>query len=278
MGKNKRKKKRIKKLIRSLFLLALIFAGLVSFCLFTPFFNLSKIAVTGCERLSESEVIEAAELPLGENIYKISKRKTIKKLSALPEIEDVKISRIPFSKIKIKIKETHPAFVFKTTDGYAEVDPNGKVMNLRTDIENSELPQILGIEAENSEISKKITVQDTIKFDIIMENLSLLREKGIISEMQSIDFSDLSSTEGYLKSGTKVIFGKLTDLDYKLSVLLAIMPQIDNSPGAYIDLTTPSNAFYGRIEEEKDEAEDSSISSDSQKAENEETSQGGNDE
>ncbi len=253
MRKNKRRKKRAKRLLKSFIILLLLAASIISFCLFTPFFNLTKITVSGCSQLTNDEIITASGIIYGENIFKISKKEVYEKLSAIPEVSSVKMRRIPLSHIKLNITETHPAFIFKAKNGYAAVDPTAKVMYILDSTEDTELPLVLGIEAEESEISKKISVQDTIKFDIILENLTLLREKGISEEMSEIDFTDLSSIQGYLKGGAKVIFGKLTDIDYKLSVLLAILPQIDSSRGAYIDLSTPSNAFYGRVEDKPEE-------------------------
>lgn len=261
MKKNKRRKKRSKKLVKFFVILILLFSGIISFCLFTPFFNLTEVIVTGAEQISEEQIIASSNLIYGENIFKINKSEVAKSIKGFPEIESVKISRKPFSKIQISVTETYPHYIFKSTGGYVVTNENAKVMRILESTEGVELPLILGIEAENAKISEKMSVQDTIKFDIIVENLNLLMEKGIINELSAIDFTDLSSTEGYLKGGAKVIFGKLTDLDYKLSVLLAVLPQIDASPGAYIDLTTPSNAFYGREEEtaqaESTETEDS---------------------
>ena len=254
MRKNKRRKKRAKRLLRSFIILMLLAASIISFCLFTPFFNLTKITVSGCSQLTNDEIITASGIIYGENIFKISKKKVYENLSAIPEVSSVKMRRIPLSHIKLNITETHPAFIFKAKNGYAAVDPTGKVMYILDSVNDAEFPLILGIEAENAKISEKISVQDTIKFDIILENLTLLREKGISEEMSEIDFSDLSSIQGYLKGGAKVIFGKLTDIDYKLSVLLAILPQIDSTSGAYIDLSTPSNAFYGRVDDIPKEA------------------------
>lgn len=254
MRKNKRRKKRAKKLLRFFILLALLAGGVISFCLFTPFFNLTEISVTGCEHLTSSEIIDASQIPYGENIFKINKKEVYKRISAIPRVNTVKLRRIPLTKIRINITETYPAFVFKANGAFAVTDHTGKVMEIKDSADNVNLPLISGIEAENAKISEKISVQDSIKFDIILDNLTILREKGIISELSEIDFSDLSSTQGYLKGGAKVIFGKLTDLEYKLSVLLAILPQIDAGEGAYIDLTTPSNAYYGRVEDLKTKA------------------------
>lgn len=248
----KRRKKRSKRLFRSFILLLLIAVCAISFCLFSPFFNLAQIEITGNDQLSTEQIEAASGISYGENIFKINKKSVYKNLFKLPEIASVKMRRIPLTKIKLTVKETYPRFIFTAKEGYVVTDENGKAMRLISDVSEEELPLVLGIEAENINISEKISVQDGVKFDIIIENLALLQEKGILEEMSEIDFSDLSSTQGRLKSGAKVIFGKLTDLEYKLSVMLAVLPQIDSSSGAYLDLTTPSNAFYGRIEETKE--------------------------
>lgn len=267
MNKKRNKNKKAKKFVKFLVTLLLLCAAVISFCLFTPFFNLKEVSVVGTENLSHQEVVQVGQLPFGENIFKISKKDVCEKISRLPEVETVNMTRIPFSKIKITIKETHAVYAFKTTSGYVYTDRTGKIMKILDEFDESELPVVLGIEGELPKISEKMTVQDGVKFDIILDNLSILLDKGITDELSEIDFSDLSSLVGRLKSGAKVIFGRLDDLDYKLSVLLAILPQVDANEDTYIDLTTPSNAFYGRLEDRiaKSDAEDPSSVSDAEK-------------
>ena len=72
MKKNKRRKKRSKKLVKFFVILILLFSGIISFCLFTPFFNLTEVIVTGAEQISEEQIIASSNLIYGENIFKIN--------------------------------------------------------------------------------------------------------------------------------------------------------------------------------------------------------------
>ena len=254
MKKPRKKKSRAKRLLRSFIILVVFAAGIISFCLFTPIFNISRAEVRGCEQLTAEQVEAAAQIEYGKNIFQFNTKAACEKILALPQADTVKISRRPLSVLKITVTETYPALAFSYMDGAVITNSAGKAMELCQTPDSLTYPLIKGIDIENIEISKKIAVQDTIKFDIIIANVDILRDKGILDELASVDFSDLSSAFGYLHNGVKVIFGKLTDLDYKISMLMAVLPQIDATPGAYIDLTNPQNAFYGR-EEEKPAAE-----------------------
>ena len=66
--------------------------------------------------------------------------------------------------------------------------------------------------------------------------------------MQRIDFSDITNISATYQEGFRVNFAKFDNMDYKMKMLKAILPQVDRSPGTYIDLTTPSKVFTGREE------------------------------
>ena len=245
-----KQRKRRKRIIfrRRVLLLLLILAIIISICLFTPFFNVKSVEVTGNEVMKAEDILSAASIPLDINTFKIRKSAVKKALLQFPEIETVKIRRKLPSKVILDVKETRECMYFPFMTGYAVTNENGKVMSLSDTAELPDLLFITGLEIKNAEICKKISVQDEVTFDIIMETMEKFRNAGLHTEMKSCHFDNLSDICVYFKDGTKIIFGKTADMDYKISVLTNILPKIDRTEGAYIDLTTPSHTIYGILD------------------------------
>ena len=223
----------------------LLVAAVISVCLFTPFFNVKTIEVRGNEAVSSEQITEAVGLAPETNIFKLRKKNVRAAVCKIPEIEAVTVSRRLPNKLRLTVTETAPVLYFPYATGFAVTNEKGRVMALTDDSSSLDLLQITGLEIKNAEICEKISVQDMVKFDIILDTVKQLQDKGLLSDLRSCHFDSLSDFYAYLKDGTKIIFGKTTDLDYKISVLSAVLPQVNREEGAYIDLTTPSRAVYG---------------------------------
>ncbi len=250
MSAKQKRKRKLAIMRRRFFLFLLLFAAILSLLLFTPWFNIKTIEVTGNELIAQEQILEASAISKGANIFRINKRAAKKALLKIPEIDSVTINRRLSMKVCISVVETKPRLYFPYLSGYVITNENGKVLALKDDISSLELLNITGLEIKNAEICEKIAVQDMVKFDIIIDTLRLLQEKGLLSEMRSGHFDDLSDVYFYLTDGTKIIFGKTTEMEYKISVLSNILPMVNRTEGSYIDLTTPSRAVYGTLDEE----------------------------
>ncbi len=243
-AKQKRKRKRAI-LRRRLLLLCFLAAVIISVCLFTPVFNIKTVEVRGNSAISQEQIIEAVNLAPETNLFKVRKKQVRAAVLKIPEIETITVSRRLPNKLRLTVTETAPMLYFPYATGFAVTNQNGRVMALTDDSSSLDFLYITGLEIKNAEICEKISVQDTVKFDIIIDAVSQLQNKGFLTDMRSCHFDNLSDCYAYLKDGTKIIFGKTTDLDYKLSVLATVLPQVNRTEGAYIDLTTPSRAVYG---------------------------------
>ena len=63
-----------------------LFAVWAAYSFSTPAFSLEKIEITGLDRLSEEEVLQALQLTLGENILKIKISQLEERLLNLPRV------------------------------------------------------------------------------------------------------------------------------------------------------------------------------------------------
>ncbi|MBQ4515839.1 MAG: FtsQ-type POTRA domain-containing protein [Clostridia bacterium] len=246
--KKKRKKSRVQRLKRSFILLLLLIIAVSCVCLFAPVFNITEVMVEGNAQVTDEEILDRTSIVVGSNIFKMNKKSVKKGLKSLAYLDTIKISRRLPSKIKISVTESYAELIFPHATGYLVSDSEGKLLEVISDCEGWEVPHILGVEIDNFEISEKISVQDEVKFDIIFDCIRYLKEKGHLSQLKELDFTDISNIWVKYKEGHKVNFAKFEDMEYKMKMLEAIMPQVDRSEGTYIDLTTPSKVFTGKIE------------------------------
>ncbi len=247
--KQLRKKKLALLRLRLILFLIIALIGL-GVCVFTPIFNIKTVEVTGNEQVSTEKIIQTAAIPEKINMFKVNKKKIEKALLQYPEIESVTIRRGLPPKIKLEIKETHAALLFPYMRGYAATDINGKVMAHFEIADGLQLLKITGVKTNNAEICKKIQVQDEATYEIIMNVLSILQEKDLLTEMRSAHFDNPADIHFYTNEGVKVIFGKVEDMEYKASMLANVLPQVNRAEDSYIDLTNPSRTVYGTIDPE----------------------------
>ena len=258
---SQKQKKRVKLRRRRLcFLLTLLLAAsAISICLFAPFFNVKTIEVKGNNVISTEQILERAAIPDGSNIFRVNTKKVKKALLNIPEIDAVRIRRALPSKIRLEITETKPAMYFSYMTGYVITNESGRVMATVDKVDDQNLLNITGLEIKKAELCKKISVQDDDKFDIIIGTISAFSRVGILQEFRSFHLDDMQNVHAFLHDGTKIIFGNVKDMDYKLSMLTKVLVQVNRTEGAYIDLTTPEKTYYGVNEpepEETDEGED----------------------
>lgn len=252
MGKQQKKRTK-RKFGRVITVLLLLVIASVSFCLFAPFFHITDITVEGNALVGTDEVLDRVNLALGTNIFKINKKSIKESLASLAYLDTVTVRRKLPSTVRICVTECTAALMFPYTSGYLITDESGKVLEEVSEDSGWELTQILGVEIENAEISKKITVQDGAKFDIILNCIEYFQTNGQLEQMERIDFSDITNISATYREGFRVNFARFDDMDYKMKMLNAVLPQINRSPGTYVDLTTPSRVFTGHEEPESSE-------------------------
>ncbi len=270
LSPNQKKRAKLKKRRLCVMFILLLIAATISICLFTPFFNVKTLEVKGNSEISAEQILETAAIPNGINIFRVNTKKVKKALLNIPEIDSVRVRRLVPSKLRLEVTETKAVMYFSFTSGYVITNEKGRVMAKVDTIENPNLLNITGLEIKNAEICKKVSVQDTDKFDIILNTIDALSRAGLLQEIRSGHFDDMQNVHFFLHDGTKIIFGKMADLDYKLSVLTKVLVQVNRTEGAYIDLTTPERTYYGVIEPEEPE-EGEEATSDAEQPEGEQT-------
>ena len=153
--KNSYRKKRRQirhRLLRALqfFLLCLAFAALSMLCvlgyralLSSPLLQVTRIQVSGCQRLDPQAVIQQAEIPSGVNILSLDLKDVSHRLTNHPWVATALVSREIPDRIRIEIKERSPVVLVKGPQFYL-MDPQGVCFARAVPGEHPGLPIITG--------------------------------------------------------------------------------------------------------------------------------------
>ncbi|MBQ3226409.1 MAG: FtsQ-type POTRA domain-containing protein [Clostridia bacterium] len=255
MAKTQKKKRYKFNKIRGIAVLCLLLAtGLLCFCLFSPIFNITNISMHGNAMVSTEEIYERVAYLEGTNIFKINQGKIADTLRPLAYLDTIEIKRNLPSALEIHVTECSAELVFPYMTGYLLTDGKAKVLEEISDHSGWGLPVVYGADITEEKISEKITVQDDVKFDIILNCIDYLKKKEHLPQIRSMDFSDITNIWVTYQDGYRVNFAKFEDMERKMQMLDIVLPQVDRSEGTYIDLTNPSKVFTGK-EEPKPEPE-----------------------
>lgn len=224
---SKRRKRRRGVLLRPFAYLIMIAAMLAGI---SAFFKVSNITVAGNQRYTPGEIISASGIENGESLFFINTFKATGKLfSALPYIDEAKITRKLPDTIIITVEESYPLASVCVSGSYYILDKNCNILE-KTDYSGSiGTIAVTGIEPILPTVGGKLELEqpDSLKLNYLTELLSLvLEDKQLYKDISEIDTSSIANfTFRYMDRFT-VELGKYERLDIKLDKLDSIMQYI----------------------------------------------------
>ncbi|MBR4874543.1 MAG: FtsQ-type POTRA domain-containing protein [Clostridia bacterium] len=239
----KRKIRQRQILILSIFVVVI----LLCVCLFTPIFGISQISVTGNTIIASEDIIAASGIENGENVFRISGRKVVKALKKITYIEDAKVRRKFPARIIIDVDEATQDLIFDMPNEFAVATIEGRVLENLSDVTELTAPIVYGIDIKKAEISKKIEAEDEQGLDEHLERLKCFKEAPFWAEIDEFYVSDISNFIMYMKSGMKVTFGSVDNIEglkRKIKLMSKILEQVTQSERSYLDLTE-DKGYYG---------------------------------
>lgn len=250
--KYKRKIKRRRIAVLSVFVAVLI----LCVCLFTPLFAITEINVTGNAYLVADDVIKTSGIEKGENVFRISERKAVKALSALPYVEGANIRRRFPAKIEIAIDEAKQDIIIDTENEFVVITMNGRVLEKTEDVSELTAPIVYGHDVKEAEPAKTIKPENEDKYNRNISYLKSFYETDFWKDIDEFYADDESNFMVTMKSGMKITFGiieTLESMQRKIKMVEKILPQVEQTKMSYLDLTTDKGYFGEYTEEELEE-------------------------
>ncbi|MBV8366599.1 MAG: FtsQ-type POTRA domain-containing protein [Candidatus Eremiobacteraeota bacterium] len=200
-----------------------------------PRFALDDVAVDGARRLPSADIIAAAALPHGRNVWLLDSGAASRAIERLPWVASATIARAWPNKVTIIVSERVPAARMALPGGaQALVDTGGRVLGYATGTSDQTLPllMIAPLPADAGVPGAQLggtTVGESLE---AMQQLSAL---GV--RMTEVRDEPVTGFSAFTHSGVWVVFGDLQDLARKVELYDAIVKRVvQPSAVDYIDV------------------------------------------
>ena len=249
--RRKRRKTKMKRRL-TVFVFLFLCAAVILTVLKAPFFNIKSIECVGQEKLSRKEILKAADIDTGTNVFSVNIESVKRKVAAIPAVSDSNVRRIFPNKIKIWVRECKEAGYISLNGQIAVVDPNGKIIKIVSDDEETKagMAEILGIEAVTDKPGNIISAEEDIVARELYECMGTLDKLGMLDKVSLIDLSDASDLKIGYDNRLEIYLGRYENLEYKLTFVGKVIAEnISDYEKAKLDYRG-DKLYVGPVEEE----------------------------
>ena len=252
--RNLRKRRRNRNILRSLFLLIVLGITVFALVFMTPIFNITSVNLVktntqadGSEFLDGQAVIDAAAITVGENMFKTDLKFSKKQIENLPYADNVVVKRKLFPKphIEIRVGESERFAQIQEMNQYVCIDKNMKVLEFDS-VPFENVVTVKEINIVKSEISKKLEIDESDKFDIIRVYMYELKENDLLKSVSYISY-DTSSRKIIFDYGDKLTVEIVDSLNYKRNLLhlkRVLEQEMDKNAVGTIEISVDGYAVY----------------------------------
>lgn len=215
----------VKWLIKWTILLLALGASIIMFMM-SPLFDLSEVQVLNNEKLSSETIVSLSELNIGENIYKVTKRKLINKIKQNPYIESVKIERKLPNKIAITIKERKPTYMLEYANSYVYINNQGYILEISE--QRLECPIIMGYTTKEDSIKpgNRLNEEDLEKLSVVLKIVETANGNEIGNLITRINIADKQNYTLILENEKKIVYlGDASNLSNRIPHLKVILKE-----------------------------------------------------
>lgn len=191
-----------------------------------PYFSVTDVLVEGNYNV-ETKYVRELIGAYGENIFIFNKNKSEKLLAQNPYIKEVVITKKYPKTVIISIKERRPsAYIEDTPDSFLYIDENGMVLDVLNQIKNN-LPIIVGLKFSKYSIGEILKVENMGSFETIVTLAQLFNNYDMSKEIAKVDVTNENDIHLYIYQ-IDVIFGSVSEADFKLRKIKAVLQEIPN--------------------------------------------------
>lgn len=213
----------------------------------TLFFRIRTIDVSGSQRYSAQEIIDAAEVQVGDNMFLMNKYRAAERIrAALPYIETVQFRRDMPDGLRIIVTEcTDPAAIVQDGKAYLLCDTGTIVDDVAASAAKKRI-QVKGLTLVEPVVGQPAQAAEGQELALtqLLALMQALDERGMGGDVTLIDMSDPAQlTLGYL-GRFNVYFPWDTDYGYKLDYLLAVVEKLEANEKGVINMMQEGKARF----------------------------------
>ena len=175
-NKYKKRRKR-RKQIKVVFVLLIILSIAFLIVAHQPKFHIKKIIVEGNNQMTQSQIINDANVKEGDSIFKMNTFLREHKMKKNPFYSSVNIKRKLPDQVIITVEERKPTIAFPYGERYVLINSDGIVMKLSE--KNPKLAEIVGVTIKSMERGKVLKTNDDELFRKSLDFLVMVEENDL---------------------------------------------------------------------------------------------------
>ena len=193
------------------------------------FLQVGTIEVEGNTHYTSQEIIQAAGIEEGDNLFFINRFSAVSGIMAkLPYVESVEIATQLPGTVIIEITESQ---------GWI-MDRSCKILTQGTQQDTSGLIRVTGITPANPSVNKTLSVEgDAAAIDTLSEMLDQVQRRGLAGVIDYIDLTDLSAPVMSYGGRFTVLFGSAETIDYQFGKLVSAVSQLTSYDRGTLDVS-----------------------------------------
>ncbi|CAM2803128.1 FtsQ-type POTRA domain-containing protein [Hathewaya histolytica] len=188
LKRRKKKKKRKNLVLMSLFLISI----LTTMCLKLPQFLIKSVEVGKTKNLDRNLIQIIGEKAKNKNIFLLDKNSLESEIKQNKYVKDIKIKRKFPNKIFIDITENDSEMYLKGKDNYLIIDSNGNLLDIKKDIKNMSLLELMGFK-ETDIKNNSIQFKDNRQKEILYSILELSKKNKSGYNITGVDVHNVTS-------------------------------------------------------------------------------------
>lgn len=213
----------------------------------TLFFRIRTIQVSGNDRYTREEIISAAEVKEGDNLFLMNKYNAAERIrKALPYIETVQFRRMLPDGLSIVVTEcADPAAVVQDGKAYLLCDTGNIVDEMAASAARGRM-QVKGLTLTGPAVGTQAQAAEgqELTLERLLELMKALDSRGMTGNVSQLDMSDASQLTLRYLDRFDVYFPWDADYGYKLDYLLAVVEKLEGNEKGIINMMQEGKARF----------------------------------
>ena len=206
----------------------------------TLFFRVNTIVVTGQERYTQDQIIEASGVGMDDNLFLLNKYAVAGNIrTALPYVDEIRINRKLPDTLLIEIKECGTPMAV-VQDGFAWlVSPSGRVVEQLDAVQAEGYAVISGCTLLAPSVGTRLALatEYAAQQQSLLDLMAALEAAGLTEQVQAIRLDDLSMLVMEYAGRFSVELPYGADYERKLRALVQVVEQLETNQTGTIQMT-----------------------------------------
>ena len=216
--------------------------------MFSPFFYLREIIITGDNTVSQSEITGRLEVSPSTNLLFFNTRTARRRVMENLYIADVSFRRDLPGRLYVQVRERRlAAYVQHSPGSFLYIDEQGRVLEVRS-VTSGRLPIVEGLDFTRWSLGEILEVPDSNAFNIVTLYAQLIYRHNLVCRVTHINVSDTANTR-ILVGNIEFNVGGIIDAEVKVSIIAGIlteMPEVELARGI-VDLREIRGEYFFEI-------------------------------